>query len=234
MESFYAIGKLFGYEGEAEINPRCVTELSAVMFDHAFVDYHEFMDMVERLLRNTHEDVRENCQAELDQLGVSIDVPGDVERLSYDRCLEIANESLPSDRALEWGHDLPNEAERAIGESVGGYYFVVDWPAEVRDFYVQRKDGGRVAKAFDLMHPEMELMSGSQREHRKQVIVDRVESEPKLDPEKLDYYLEAFDHGLPPHSGGGMGLGRLLMSLLDLDDVRETIFFPRDRDHVVP
>jgi aspartyl-tRNA synthetase len=79
----------------------------------------------------------------------------------------------------------------------------------------------------------MELMSGGQREHR----VDRLREEiaaQGLEPEEFEYYLRAFRYGMPPHSGWGLGLERLLVTMLEIENVREVVLFPRDRQRLAP
>lgn len=233
FERVYSINQIFGYEQGGAIHPQALSEATAVRFDCAFLDDDEFIDLFTDVLRDVYRHVIDTCQESLDHLGVDPQIPDGVERITYDRTVEIVNEELPKADQLDWGDDLTNVAEDTLGEIMGGYYFVTDWPAELRDFCAYRAEGGCRARAFDLMHPRMELMSGSLREYRR----DRIEKslrESDLRVDDFGFYLDALDHGIPPHTGGSFGLDRFLMCLLDLPDIRETILFPRDLHRLHP
>jgi len=83
------------------------------------------------------------------------------------------------------------------------------------------------------MHPVMELVSGGQREHRHEQLVEGFEQQ-GLDPAQFEYYTKMFKYGMPPHAGFGLGAERLVMTMLDLDNIRETVLFPRDRQRLSP
>jgi len=83
------------------------------------------------------------------------------------------------------------------------------------------------------MHPRMELVSGGQREHRYPELVAGFEQQ-GLDPDQFDYYTKMFKYGMPPHAGWAYGVERLVMTMLDLDNIREAVLFPRDRQRLSP
>jgi len=84
-----------------------------------------------------------------------------------------------------------------------------------------------------MMHPRMELVSGGQREHRRDHLIEGFEQQ-GLDPEAFEYYTKMFDYGMPPHAGWGLGAERLIMTMLDLSNIREAVLFPRDRQRLSP
>jgi len=90
-----------------------------------------------------------------------------------------------------------------------------------------------VCHGFDLMHPRMELASGAQRVHDYHMLVDRIRDK-GLEPESFEFYLNAFRYGMPPHAGWGLGLSRLVMTMLELENIRDAVIFPRDRRRLVP
>ncbi|MFW5965022.1 MAG: amino acid--tRNA ligase-related protein, partial [Natronomonas sp.] len=128
---------------------------------------------------------------------------------------------------------LPTEGEKALGNDVGGHYFITDWPAEIKPFYIMDHDDGERSTGFDMMHPRMELVSGGQREHRRDHLIEGFEQQ-GLDPEAFEYYTKMFDYGMPPHAGWGLGAERLIMTMLDLSNIREAVLFPRDRQRLSP
>ena len=235
LERVFEVGPIF--RAEEHNTPRHLNEATMIDFESAFIDHHEAMDVCEGTLRAAYEGVAENCEAELETLGMAdeFSVPdAEFPRLTYEEAIERVNATGELDDVLVWGDDLSTEAERALGADVGGHYFVTDWPAEVKPFYIQDYDDEpELSKGFDLMHPRMELVSGGQREHRYDPLVAGFE-EQGLDPEQFDYYTKMFKYGMPPHAGWAYGVERLVMTMLDLPNIREAVLFPRDRQRLSP
>jgi len=134
------------------------------------------------------------------------------------------------------GDDLDTQAEKVLGdylEKQGVYaYFITDYPWEAKPFYIMKSEGG-LSKSFDLDIRGIEVASGGQREHRYVELLSNMR-EKGLNLEDFAFYLEAFKYGMPPHGGFGLGLDRLLMTLLGLHNIREAVLFPRDRFRLVP
>jgi len=149
-------------------------------------------------------------------------------RISYEDALERINATGELDEQLVWGDDLSTEAEKALGDDVGGHYFITDWPSEIKPFYIKdHDDDPQLSTGFDLMHPRMELVSGGQREHRRhEKLIEGFEQQ-GLDPDQFEYYTKMFKYGMPPHAGFGLGGERLVMTLLGLDNIREAVLFER-------
>ena len=235
LERVFEIGPIF--RAEEHNTPRHLNEATMIDFESAFVDHHEAMDVCEGTLKAAYQGVAENCGAQLETLGLAeeFSVPDEeFPRLTYEEAIERVNATGALDVQLVWGDDLSTEAERALGEDVGGHYFITDWPSEVKPFYIQDYDDDpQVSKGFDLMHPRMELVSGGQREHRYEELVAGFEQQ-GLDPAQFDYYTEMFRYGMPPHAGWAYGVERLVMTMLDLPNIREAVLFPRDRQRLSP
>ncbi|MEM4914081.1 MAG: amino acid--tRNA ligase-related protein, partial [Desulfurococcaceae archaeon] len=100
-------------------------------------------------------------------------------------------------------------------------------------FYYMKEDDGIYTRKFDLDFKGLEIASGGQREHRYEKLVEALR-EKGLNPADFEFYLEAFKYGMPPHGGFGLGVERLLMKLLNLENIREAIMFVRDRTRLVP
>lgn len=234
LERVFEIGPIF--RAEEHNTPRHLNEATMIDFESAFVDHNEAMDVCEGTLKAAYEGVAENCAAELELLGYDdFAVPeDDFPRLTYEEAIERVNATGELDAQLVWGDDLSTEAEKALGRDVGGHYFITDWPSEIKPFYIQDYDDDpQLSKGFDLMHPRMELVSGGQREHRYDELVAGFEQQ-GLDPEQFDYYTRMFKYGMPPHAGWAYGVERLVMTMLDLDNIREAVIFPRDRQRLSP
>jgi aspartyl-tRNA synthetase len=234
LERVFEIGPIF--RAEEHNTPRHLNEATMIDFESAFVDHHEAMDVCEGTLTAAYEGVAANCRDALERLGYDdFAVPDDdFPRLTYEEAIERVNATGELDDQLVWGDDLPTEAEKALGADVGGHYFITDWPSEIKPFYIQDYDDDpALSKGFDLMHPRMELVSGGQREHRYDELVAGFEQQ-GLDPEQFDYYTRMFRYGMPPHAGWAYGVERLVMTMLDLDNIRESVLFPRDRQRLSP
>lgn len=235
LERVFEIGPIF--RAEEHNTPRHLNEATMIDFESAFIDHHEAMDVCEGTLRAAYEAVEANCQSQLETLDLTeaVDVPDEAfPRLTYEEAIERINATGEIDEQLVWGDDLPTEAEKALGTDVGGHYFVTDWPSEIKPFYIQDYDDDPdLSKGFDLMHPRMELVSGGQREHRYDNLVAGFEQQ-GLDPEAFEYYTKMFKYGMPPHAGWAYGVERLVMTMLDLPNIREAVIFPRDRQRLSP
>jgi len=231
----FEVGPIF--RAEEHNTPRHINEATSIDFEATFIDHEEAMDVAEAVIVAAYETVWEDCQDQLEALGLADDfsVPDEgFPRLTYEETIERINATGALDEQLLWGDDLPTEGEKALGEEMGEHYFVTDWPSEIKPFYIQDyEDDPEVSKGFDMMHPQMELVSGGQREHRYEHLVEGFEQQ-GLPPEEFEYYTKMFKYGMPPHAGWGMGGERLVMTMLDLDNIREAVVFPRDRQRLSP
>jgi len=234
LERVFEIGPIF--RAEEHNTPRHLNEATSIDFESAFVDHTEAMDVCESVVRAAYEGVAENCADHLETLGLpEFDVPeAEFPRLTYEETIERVNATGALDEPLVWGDDLPTEGEKALGEEIGTHYFITDWPSEVKPFYIKDYDDDpELSTGFDLMHPSLELVSGGQREHRYDHLIEGFEQQ-GLEPEAFEYYTKMFRYGMPPHAGWGLGAERLVMTILDLDNIREAVVFPRDRQRLSP
>ncbi len=235
LEQVFEIGPIF--RAEEHNTPRHLNEATSIDFESAFTDESGAMDACEEIVKAAYEGVAENCQAELEALGMAeeFSVPEEAfPRLSYEEAIERINATGELDEQLVWGDDLSTEAERALGEEVGQHYFITEWPSEIKPFYIKDKDDDeQLSTGFDLMHPQLELVSGGQREHRHEHLIKGFEQQ-GLEPEAFEYYTKMFRYGMPPHAGWGLGAERLVMTMLGLGNIREAVLFPRDRQRLSP
>ena len=235
IERVFEIGPIF--RAEEHNTPRHLNEATSIDFESAFYDADEAMDAAETFVRSVYAAVEERCADELETLGLAEAFGLDDEpfpRITYEEAIQRANATGAVDEQLTWGDDLPTEAEKALGEEIGTHYFITNWPSDVKPFYIKDTDDDpQVSTGFDLNHPRMELVSGGQREHRYDELVEGFEAQ-GLDPAAFEYYTKMFKYGMPPHAGWGMGAERLLVTMLDLDNIREAVLFPRDRKRLSP
>jgi nondiscriminating aspartyl-tRNA synthetase len=123
---------------------------------------------------------------------------------------------------------------RKLGEKHPGFYFLTDWPMKLKPFYIHEKDDDpTLSRSFDLQYGYLELSSGGTRLHDPAKLKSRL-IEQGLNPAQFEDHLKAFDWGMPPHSGWGLGLDRLMSVLTNIDNVREVVLYPRDPERLFP
>jgi len=195
----------------------------------------DVLDVLEGCVQYVIEGVSRHGTEMLEKLGAEVRIPkSPYPVLTYSDAMDmVAAEGLD----LKIGDDLGTEGEKALGEIMDskGYdvYWIVEYPEEAKPFYIMEKDGSPFSYSFDLDYKGQEIASGGQREHRYDRLVERMRKK-GLDPAAFDFYLNAFAYGMPPHGGWGLGLERMVQKMLDLQNIRETILFPRDRNRLTP
>ena len=220
------------YRAEKSHTGRHLSEFTSVDMEAAFMDYSDVMDVLEDLVLNTFKHVSENCKDEQEIIGNEITIPDrPFKKITYSDALDELNQK---DVKLEFGDDLLDSHLRIIGENHTGFYFLTDWPIKLKPFYImENQDNPEISESFDLQFGYLELSSGGTRLHNPEKIKNRL-AEQGLDPAKFSEHLQAFDWGMPPHAGWGLGLERLLTIIIGIDNVREVILYPRDPERLKP
>ena len=220
------------YRAEKSHTGRHLSEFTSIDIEAAFMDYTDVMDVLESLVVNVFEKVSENCKAEQKAIGNEIKVPDHpFERVTYS---QVVDELKAQDVKIEFGEDLLDSHLRMVGERHPGFFFLMDWPMKLKPFYIEAKDNDpEISRSFDLQYGFLELSSGGTRLHNPQKLRDRL-TEQGLNPADFADHLQAFDWGMPPHSGWGMGLDRLMTVVSGIDNVREVVLYPRDPDRLKP
>jgi len=220
------------YRAEKSHTGRHLSEFTSVDIEAAFMNYTDVMNVLEDLVVDTFKYVSENCKKELEIIGnktITSDHP--FEKITYSQALDELKEK---DVKLEFGEDLLDSHLRILGENHPSFYFLTDWPIKLKPFYItEKQDNVELSESFDLQYGYLELSSGGSRLHNPEKIKSRLK-EQNLDPSKFSEHLQAFDWGMPPHAGWGLGLERLLTIILGIDNVREVILYPRDPERLKP
>jgi len=220
------------YRAEKSHTGRHLSEFTSVDIEAAFMDYTDVMNVLEDLVLNTFKYISENCKEEQEILGNKITIPNSpFKKITYSEALEELNKKNVK---LEFGDDLLDSHLRILGENHPSFYFLTDWPIKLKPFYIaEKQDNVELSESFDLQCGYLELSSGGSRLHNPEKIKARLK-EQNLDPSKFSEHLQAFDWGMPPHAGWGLGLERLLTIILGIDNVREVILYPRDPERLKP
>jgi len=220
------------YRAEKSHTGRHLSEFTSVDIEAAFMNYTDVMNVLEDLVVDTFKYVSENCKKELEIIGNKTITPDHpFEKITYSQALDELKEK---DVKLEFGDDLLDSHLRILGENHPSFYFLTDWPIKLKPFYItEKQDNVELSESFDLQYGYLELSSGGSRLHNPEKIKSRLK-EQNLDTSKFSEHLQAFDWGMPPHAGWGLGLERLLTIILGIDNVREVILYPRDPERLKP
>ncbi len=230
LDRVFEIGPIF--RAEEHDTRKHLNEATSIDIEASYLDNEDVMVILENLIKHVYSTVAEKGTKYLETLGVELTIPETpFKRITYDEAISIARDC---GETIEWGDDLSTESEHSIGKSIGEHYFITDWPTKIKPFYAMPyEDKPEICRAFDMMHPRMELSSGAQRVHSYELLKQRI-ADQGLNPDGFEFYLKAFRYGMPPHSGWGVGAERLLMTMLGIENIREVVLFPRDRKRLSP
>lgn len=237
MASFSKVYEITPYFRAEKFNTRRhLNESWGIDVEQGFIDSEEdVMKTLEELVAYIVNGVRERASEELELLGVEVKpLSTPFKRIDFREAVELLrNRGLD----IPEGEDLSEAAERELGNVMAEkgceVYFIKKFPWTAAGFYYMRDEEGLTSGKFDLDYKGLEVASGGQREHRYEKLVESLKLK-GLSPSDFEYYLEAFKYGMPPHGGFGLGIERLLMSLLNLDNIRLATIFVRDRTRLTP
>jgi aspartyl-tRNA synthetase len=222
------------FRAEEHNTRRHLNESTAVDIEMAFIqDEEDVMQILEHLVHAMWKRASE-CREELDILKKTVTIPTlPFIKVPYD---DVVDKIQQQHSPIQWGVDLSTEDERLLGDIMKkdgiDFYFITKYPLESKPFYTM-PDKEKYSRGFDLECKGVEVSSGSQRIHDVALLIERLKA-CGLDPKDFDAYLKAFRYGMPPHGGFGFGIERFLMELLDLNNIRDCILFPRDRSRLTP
>lgn len=233
VERTFAIMPFFRAENSNTV--RHLTEGKQMEFEMGFFDsWTEIMDVEEGAIKHIVKNIKKNCANELEVLGgVIVDVPEDVAfpRVTFEQAQQIYFERSGVDDRAE--NDLSPAAEKELcayaKEKFGtDCIFITDWLTSKRPFYSYVKENNsELTNTFDLLCGGTEITSGGQRCHTEESLIQGLLRK-EMNPENFTDYLSIFKYGMPPHGGFGLGLERLTMTILKLQNIRETSLFPSD------
>jgi asparaginyl-tRNA synthetase len=233
----YTFGPTF--RAENSNTPRHLAEFWMIEPEMAFYELQDDMRLAEEFLKYTIRYVLTHCREDLAFFNQFIEktvlatlehvAESNFAQISYTDAVKLIQEASRNwEFPVEWGHDLQTEHERFLSEEVFKKPVIVtDYPKEIKAFYMRLNDDGKTARAMDVLVPRVgEIIGGSQREERFDVLVQRLH-ESGLDEKSYWWYLDLRRFGSVPHSGFGLGLERMMMYLTGLKNIRDVIPFPR-------
>lgn len=233
----YTFGPTF--RAENSNTPRHAAEFWMMEPEMAFADLNDDMEVIEAMLKYVIRYLLDHCAPELEFFNKFVD-KGLLDRLNaivnadfavcpYTEAIRIIEESnVKFDYAIHWGDDLQTEHERYLTEQVYGRpVFVTDWPRDIKAFYMRVNDDGKTVAAVDLLVPGVgELVGGSQREERPEVLQESI-AKFGLDEEAYRWYSDLRRYGGTKHAGFGLGFERLIMYVTGVNNIRDVLPFPR-------
>ncbi|KZL93074.1 asparagine--tRNA ligase [Clostridium magnum] len=237
FRNVYTFGPTF--RAENSNTARHAAEFWMIEPEMAFAELKDYMDVAEDLVKYIINYVLENAPEEMEFFNSFVDkelfakldnvANSNFGRICYTEAVDILIKSGEKFQyPVEWGIDLQTEHERYLTENVFKKpIFVTDYPKDIKAFYMRLNDDGKTVAAADLLVPGVgEIIGGSQREERLNVLEERIE---QMGLKKEDYwwYLELRKYGETKHSGFGLGFERILMYMTGVSNIRDVIPFPR-------
>ncbi len=233
----YTFGPTF--RAENSNTQRHAAEFWMIEPEMAFADLGDYMDTAEAMIKYIIKTVLEKCPDEIDFFNSFVDkglrerlehvASSDFGRVSYTEAVEILKKNNDKfDFKVEWGVDLQTEHERYLTEQVYKRpVFVTDYPKEIKAFYMRLNDDGRTVAAADCLVPGIgEIIGGSQREERLELLEGRIK-ELGMDPEDYWWYCDLRRYGSCRHAGYGLGFERMVMYLTGINNIRDVELHPR-------
>lgn len=241
FHDIYTFGPTF--RAENSNTPRHAAEFWMIEPEMAFADLADDADLAEEFVRFLCLYALEACSEEMAFFDRQIEnglleriravAEADFERMEYTEAIRHLEKAPTSFQfPVQWGLDLQTEHERYLTEKVvGGPLFVMNYPKEIKAFYMRQNDDEHTVAAMDLLVPKVgEIIGGSQREERLDLLLRRMQ-ELEIAREPLWWYLDSRRWGSTPHAGFGLGFERLIMYLSGMENIRDVIPFPRTPRH---
>ncbi len=233
----YTFGPTF--RAENSNTQRHAAEFWMIEPEMAFCDLKGDMDVAEAMIKHIIRTVMEKCPDEINFFNSFVDkglkerlehvASSDFGRVSYTEAVELLKENNDKfDYKVEWGTDLQTEHERYLTEQIFKKpVFVTDYPKDIKAFYMRLNDDGKTVAACDCLVPGIgEIIGGSQREERLDVLENRIQ-ELGMDPKDYWWYLDLRRYGGCKHAGFGLGFERMVMYLTGVGNIRDVLPHPR-------
>ena len=241
FKNTYTFGPTF--RAENSNTARHASEFWMIEPEMAFCDLQQNMDVIEAMVKYIITYVLEHCPEEMNFFNSFIDkgllarldhvVNSEFIRLTYTRAIEILEKAQADGHKFEykvtgWGMDLQSEHERYLTEEVfKAPVFLIDYPSAIKAFYMRENEDGKTVAACDLLVPGVgEIVGGSQREERYDVLLNKIRKL-GMDEQTYWWYLELRKYGGVKHSGYGLGFERMIMYLTGMSNIRDVLPFPR-------
>lgn len=227
FEKVFEIGSC--YRAEPHHTPRHLCEFTGLDFEISFIkDENDIMRVCEKMLHDIIKKLSDECKDELKLLKVKVKIPKiPFTKITHSEALKITKKK-----------EFDPEAERKISDYVlkkykSEFVWITNYPWEKKPFYTMKEKTGKFGRDFDLLFKGLEIVTGSQREHRYNTLLKQAKDK-KMSATGFKSYFDYFRYGVPPHGGLGLGIDRFIKQLLNLENIREAVLFPRDPERLLP
>ncbi len=237
FSNVYTFGPTF--RAENSNTSRHLAEFWMVEPEMAFCDLEGDMDLAEEFLKYIFKYVLETCPEDMEFFNQRIDnsvlataeniINNQFERLTYTEAINLLEKAdVKFEYPVSWGLDLQSEHERYLAEQqFKKPVIVTDYPAKIKAFYMRLNEDEKTVRAMDILAPKIgEIVGGSQREERLEILEQRIKAQ-GMEPEDLWWYLDLRRYGTVPHAGFGLGFERLVQFITGMANIRDVIPFPR-------
>lgn len=237
FKNVYTFGPTF--RAENSNTTRHAAEFWMIEPEIAFADLTDNMQLAEDMVKYVISYVMENAKEEIEFFNSFVEkglidklnnvINSEFGKIDYTEAIEILKKNNDNfDYPVQWGTDIQTEHERYLSEKIFGKpVFVINYPKDIKAFYMRMNEDNKTVAAMDLLVPGIgELIGGSQREERLELLVKRMD-EMGVAKEDMWWYLELRKYGGVKHSGYGLGFERLIMYLTGMGNIRDVIPFPR-------
>jgi len=238
FDKVFEIGQ--AYRAEESHTSYHSAEILMVDMEISFIkSFHDVLDIEEAWLKHVFKSLKDKYGDEIKkEFNVELNnIDYEFPRITFEECKQILKDKY--NYIGENTEDFDRKEEELIGEYTTEKYnsefvFVINYPYSSRPFYSMKcSDNPKLTETFDLLYKGIEVTSGAQREHRYDILKSQI-TEKGINPELMEDYLNFFKYGMPPHGGLGFGMGRLLMRIFDIDNIREATFLYRGPNRLTP
>jgi nondiscriminating aspartyl-tRNA synthetase len=233
LDKVFEIAPYFRAENSHTV--RHISEFLSVDIEAAYLDYFDIMDIIEELIKLILKSLKESDYqidfSFIQNKSFADFINSPFPRISYEQCIKDLEKM---GEKINFGDDLLDSSLRKLGEKYNDFFFIIDWPINLKPFYIHEHDENPLlSKSFDLQFGYLELVSGGTRQHDINKLKSRLQNQ-GLSVDSFTDHLRSFEWGMPPHSGGGLGFDRLMMVLCNLSNIREVVLYPRDTSRISP
>lgn len=237
LERVFEFGDCF--RAEQSFTARHATEFESFDIEMSYItSHHDVMDMEEGLINYTLGKINEKYGEEIEKTyGLKVKVPTEkFPRISYNDALDILKKEY---NYVGAANDFDTESERLICDYAlkkynSEFVFITDFPSSQRAFYSMNDENNpTLCKSYDLLWKDQEITSGAQREHRPNELIKNISAK-GIKPENMQFYIDFFRYGCPPHGGFAIGMARFIAKLLGLASIKEATFLFRGPNRLLP
>ncbi len=229
FEKVFEISQYF--RAEKSNTARHLNEFVSIDFEWSYKNNSETMDLCENLVKYLINNLIKNNSKELELLNSDLNNYLDTfDRITYE---DVINDLNSLDSKKDYGDDITEHDLVILSAKHKSFYFITDWPSNIKPFYISSYEDSELSMSFDLQFSNIELSSGGVRIHDVNKLKNNIERS-GLDIKNFESHLQTFKWGMPPHSGLGLGFDRLIMVLANRKNIREAVLYPRDQDRLDP